>query len=139
MFIDPKSVNVQPQLPNFKEVYFTPPKSIHQTIAESNYASEFAESLLEQINDFNDSLDNDHEVAVGFANYGQPVAFPVSGIGYMNPSLIIFYGKGENEKRHVLIQHVSQLSFLLSSTERVNEEKGKLKQKIGFIISNDEE
>lgn len=50
-------------------------------IAESNSASEFHARLVKWINRFNASLDNEYEVGVQLANFGQTCIFHLTEIG----------------------------------------------------------
>ena len=63
---------------------------------------------------FDESLDQHHEVGVQLVSFGQSKTFHVTNVAYFNPSLIIFDGITEEKSKVTLIQHVSQLSFLIS-------------------------
>jgi hypothetical protein len=101
-----------------------------QTSTDPNLASEFHKRLVEWINDFDKSLDQDHEVGVRLVNFGQVVTFHLRDIGYWNPSLISFSGYTEQGEPVELIQHVSQISILLLKVKRQNTSQPK--QSIGF-------
>ena len=60
----------------------------------------------------------------------------VTNIGYQNPDLLCFYGF-INGKKSQLIQHTSQLNFLIMSVER--EDKTKPARRIGLSVTTDEE
>ncbi|MGD7051435.1 DUF6173 family protein [Sutcliffiella horikoshii] len=107
-----------PKLPDF-----TPP-------VDKNSAGEFHKRLVEMINDFDKSLDEEHEVGMRLVTFGQTVQFHVEDLGYYNPSLIIFQGRTEDGSQIELIQHVSQISFLLMAVKRLNPESPK--KRIGF-------
>jgi Family of unknown function (DUF6173) len=98
--------------------------------AEANYASEFYNRIVKLINDFDASLDNEHEVGIRLVNFGQTVVFHLEDIGFWNPSLIFFIGKTEDDEPVQLIQHVSQISILLRKLQR--KDASKPKHKIGF-------
>ena len=106
------------------------PRNPLVTSVEANYASEFHKRLVKWINDFNASLDNEHEVGVRLVSFGQTVVFHLEDIGYWNPSLITFSGKTEEGKPVELIQHVSQISILLTRLPRENPSTPK--RPIGF-------
>ena len=95
-----------------------------------NLASEFYKRLVKMINEFDEDLDQEHEVGMRLVTFGQTVTFHVVDLGYYNPSLITFYGKLENGSSVKLIQHVSQISFLLMAVKRLDPEVPKTK--IGF-------
>ena len=90
--------------------------------------------IKEQIQEYEDSLDNNHEVGVMLTNFGQTVLMHVTEISYRKSVVLIFKGY-VNGKFSTLIQHINQLSFLLTSAEK-NPEKPK--RKIGFMPPEDE-
>ncbi|QDP99435.1 hypothetical protein FOH38_02065 [Lysinibacillus fusiformis] len=95
-----------------------------------NLASEFYKRLVEMINQFDEDLDETEEVGMRLVSFGQTIQFHVQDLGYYNPSLIRFFGKNEDGSDIELIQHVSQISFLLMAVKRLNPEEPK--RKIGF-------
>lgn len=86
------------------------------------------EILMETIRQFESQLDENHEIGVRLAMFGQSFLMNVTGLGYSNPSLIHFYGQ-VNGKHAELIQHVNQLNFLLMA---VPVEEGRSPRRIGF-------
>lgn len=89
------------------------------------------EKLIEQIKTFEDELDDDHEVALKLASFGSSVVMYVMTIGYQNPDMLYFYGFVEGQPAQ-LIQHMSQLNFLITSVEK--EDKTKPARRIGFAL-----
>ena len=87
------------------------------------------ELIMEEIKTFQRDLDDEHEVGVYLASFGQCVLMNVTNIGYANPSIIYFYGF-VNGKKSTLIQHVNQLNFLLTSVEKADPDKPA--RRIGF-------
>jgi hypothetical protein len=98
---------------------------------QNGYANIFYESIMEHINNFNDNLDSEHEVGVQLVTFGHTIQFHVTNVGYRNPYLIIFRGTLDNGSPIELIQNVSQISFVLTKTKRLNAEEPK--KKIGFV------
>ena len=94
-----------------------------------SYSDTQFEVLKKYIKDFEESLDSEHEVGLILTNFGQSITMQVLEISYEKSVLMIFKGY-VNGKMSTLIQHVSQLNFLLTSIER---EPNKPKQHIGFI------
>ena len=115
-------------MPRFNPANLMPPK-------DQNLADEFHRRLMEWINDFHRSLDNNHEVGARLVTFGQSVTFHIDDIGYWNPSLISFKGKNENGDPVKLIQHVSQISVLLVALKRENMDQPK--RPIGFATWED--
>jgi len=97
---------------------------------DQNLADEFYRRLINWINDFHKSLDEEHEVGARLVNFGQAITFHVEDIGYWNPSLISFQGRNELGEPVELIQHVTQISILLVAMKRENIEQPK--RPIGF-------
>ena len=48
--------------------------------------------IMAQIQEFEDSLDDDKEVSVLLTSFGPALLMNVTGIGFMNPDLVFFYG-----------------------------------------------
>jgi hypothetical protein len=88
-------------------------------LARMNLASEHCQRLAHQIQEFDKSLTDDCEVGIRLVTFGQTVTIHVESIGYYDPSLIIFYGQMDGQPVS-LIQHVSQISFLLTSLKRAD-------------------
>lgn len=93
------------------------------------------ELILEQIKDFEDTLDDEHEVGIQLASFGQSILMNVTSIGYSNPYLIVFYGF-VNGNRSTLIQHMNQLNFLLTAVQKA--EPSEPPRRIGFAIDYEE-
>jgi Family of unknown function (DUF6173) len=100
-------------------------------LQRANFANEFAERLISRINHFDAELDTEHEVGMKLVSFGQTITFHVSDVGYYNPSLVLFIGLTEDNNRVELLQHVSQISFLLIALPKLNPEQPK--RTIGFI------
>jgi len=79
---------------------------------------------------YDSALGEDYEVGVRLVNFGQTVTFAIHSISYNDPSLIIFKGAADDGAPIELIQHVSQISILLTSLNRKNKEQPK--RRIGF-------
>ena len=92
------------------------------------------EKIMEEIAEYEAKLDNDHEIALRLASFGSSTVMVVTSVGYQNPDMLYFYGF-VNGKDAQLIQHVSQLNFLITSVER--EDKTKPARRIGFRTIND--
>ncbi len=88
--------------------------------------------IMEQITNFEKELDDNHEIALKLTYFGSSTMMLVTNIGYQNPDLLYFFGYVK-DKYSQLIQHVSQLNFLITSVER--EDKTKPPRRIGFCGS----
>lgn len=105
------------------------------TAVEEELASEFHKRLVDYINEFDEQLDQEHEVGMRLVSFGQSIQFAVRDIGYYNPKLICFYGELDNGSKVQLIQHVNQISFLLLALPRANPSSPK--QPIGFHCNSE--
>ncbi len=94
-----------------------------------NLADYSYEVIMRRIKEFEQSLDSDHEVAVKLASFGQAVTMTVTGVGYSNPSTLVFYGL-VGDQPATLIQHMTQLNFLLLAVKKPDPEKPP--RRIGF-------
>ena len=114
------------------------PKFLNSLDPKANYyASKKYEFIIEQIHNFEKSLDDEHEIALKLTYLGTSTLMLVTHIGYRNPDLIYFYGYINNEKSQ-LIQHISQLNFIIVSVKKKDPTKPpKRIGKIGFSPSND--
>jgi len=104
---------------------------IDYTMADTQY-----EIIMEEIRDFESTLDNEHEIAIQLCHFGQSILMNVDSIGYHNPHLIFYYGY-VNGKYCQMIQHISQISFLLMSVPKA--EANKPAKRIGFTSEHSDE
>lgn len=93
------------------------------------------EVILDRIKEFEKELDSDHEVGIKLASFGQSITMSVTDIGYSNPSTLVFYGF-VGEQPATLIQHVSQLNFLLLAVKKADPEKPP--RRIGFALPTED-
>jgi len=98
---------------------------------DHNLAAQLSRQLLDYVYDFDNGLDQDHEPAMKLVNFGQAITVRVNAIGYSNPNLISFFGTLEDESPVHLVQHVSQINFLMVAAKRKDCQKPK--RAIGFI------
>ena len=87
------------------------------------------ELLCQYVKEFQNELDDEHEVGLFLASFGQSILLSVTDIGYSNPSLIHFYGYYNGMEAH-LIQHINQLNYLL--TPIPHSDPNKPARRIGF-------
>lgn len=107
-----------------------PMKTIFHTNMEENSAEAFCKRLAAAVARFDATLDNDHEVGAKLVSFGETVIFHLTGLGYINPSLLVLTGVTDAGQPVELIQHVSQISVLLTKVKRL--EPAKPKVPIGF-------
>jgi len=100
-----------------------------EELAGRNDAKGIFEHLMLRVREFEGTLEQDQEIGLQLANFGIPAQIHIRAIGYKNPNLIEFHGIDMNENEVTLIQHISQLSFLLIAVKHLPEEEP---YRIGF-------
>lgn len=89
------------------------PAKVAETPVEQKSPAQWAyERLILYIKNFEDQLDNEHEVAMGFAG-GDAGVLRIEGIGFFDPDIITYYGSDGEGIKTQLVQHVSQMSVML--------------------------
>jgi len=98
-------------------------------------AAEWAyERIILYIQKFEEQLDGDQEVAMGFVGGGVG-SMHVQGMGFFAPDLVTFYGVDEGGTKTQMVQHVSQLNVTLKATVKQNKEAEPTR--IGFLLENE--
>ncbi len=90
------------------------------------------ERLILYIQNFEDKLDNQHEVAMGIVG-GDAGVMRIEGLGYFDPDLVTFYGTDPSGARTQLIQHVTQLTVMLRALPKP--QTGAAPRRIGFKLA----
>ncbi|GHF04727.1 hypothetical protein GCM10016455_27510 [Aliiroseovarius zhejiangensis] len=109
------------------------PKKVAETPLEQKSPAEWAyERLILYIKNFEEQLDNEHEVAMGFTG-GDAGVLRIEGIGYFDPDVLTFYGSDGEGTKTQLIQHVSQLSVMLRALPKRIESEAP--NRIGFRLA----
>ena len=68
------------------------PEAVANTPMEAKSPARWAyERLILYIKNFEEQLDGEHEVAMGFAG-GESGVLRIEGLGYFDPDLVTFYG-----------------------------------------------
>jgi hypothetical protein len=110
------------------------PEAVNQPV-ESKSASRWAyERLILYIRNFEEQLDAEHEVAMGFVG-GEAGVLRIEGLGYFDPDIITFYGTDQMGSRTQLVQHVSQLNVMLRALPKSNGSAPA--KRIGFRLATD--
>lgn len=129
-----------PDLSNVRTVGDHVQELIHAQ-AESAEASTARRAVLhleEQIREFETEIDDASDVGIKLVSFGQTMVVHIETISHMQPNLIVFVGNLDDEvgPRVRLVQHMSQLSFLLVGLPRLEPEKPR--RPIGFTTSEEE-
>ena len=111
------------------------PEAVADTPVEAKSPAEWAyERLILYIQNFEEQLDNEHEIAMGFTG-GDAGVLRIEGIGFFDPDIVTFYGTDMGGAKTQLIQHVSQLSVLLRALPKQPEAPEP--NRIGFRLAED--
>ncbi|MBJ6371266.1 DUF6173 family protein [Sedimentitalea arenosa] len=128
-------------LPKMREVHADPddcagpsavPNRLKQPVDGKSPAQWAYERLILYIQNFEQQLDAEHEVAMGFAG-GDAGVLRIQGLGYYDPDIVTFYGTDASGVRTQLVQHVSQLSVLLRALPKPLEDAPATR--IGFRLA----
>lgn len=112
---------------------------IEQRMTDCGYANILYECLVEQIRDFEKTLQPNQEIGAYLSSFGNAILIQIENIGYHNPFFIVFYGKNIQDNRKVqLVQHTTQLNVLFTSIDLEKDEKREARR-IGFQLGNDTE
>ncbi len=113
----------------------TLPPAVADKPVEAKSPAEWAyERLILYIQSFEEQLDNEHEIAMGFTG-GDAGILRIEGVGFYDPDIVTFYGRDQNDTKTQLIQHVSQLNVMLRALPRNNPDKAPAR--IGFRLAQD--
>ena len=110
------------------------PESARQPAGTKSPAKWAYERLILYIKNFEDQLDGDHEVAMGFTGSDAGL-LRIEGIGYFDPDIVTFSGVDADGTRTQLIQHVSQLNVILRALRA--EPEAMEARRIGFRLAQE--
>lgn len=111
------------------------PEAAQRTPVEQKSPAQWAyERLILYIQNFEQTLDNEHEVAMGFTGTDAGV-MRIEGMGYFDPDIVTFYGSDPSGIKTQLIQHVTQLNVMLRALPKPREEEEPTR--IGFRLVRD--
>ncbi|WP_299281055.1 DUF6173 family protein [uncultured Tateyamaria sp.] len=111
------------------------PKGVSKTPTAQKSAAQWAyERIIMYLKNFEESLDNEHEVAMGFAG-GDAGVMRIEGMGYFDPDIVTFYGSDPTGAKTQLVQHVTQLNVMLRALPKAVERSEP--NRIGFRLAQD--
>ncbi|MEO1240009.1 MAG: DUF6173 family protein [Pseudomonadota bacterium] len=131
-------------MPKVREVHTDPdevkatqakpfPADVENAPVEHKSPAQWAyERLVLYIKNFEERLDSDHEVAMGFTDTGAGV-LKIEGIGFFDPDVVTFYGIDGGGARAQLVQHVTQLNVMLRAVPKPQEVDAP--RRIGFQLA----
>ncbi len=98
-------------------------------------AQEIYVDLMAEVDAFEKNLPENAEIGLRLANFGEAAQIHIRAVSFENPYLIKFHGLNHEQQEVMLIQHVSQLNFMLSAISPVEEEPFR----IGFNVEREED
>lgn len=120
-----------PQSPEQKPL----PAALSRKPVEQKSPAEWAyERLILYIKNFEEQLDGEHEVAMGYTG-SSTGALRIEGMGFFDPDLVTFYGSDEAGTKTQLVQHVTQLNVMLRALPKQKPEVAATR--IGFRLVDD--
>lgn len=108
------------------------PAAISKKPVDQKSPAEWAyERLIIYLKNFEEQLDGEHEVAMGFTG-GDAGVLRIEGVGFYAPDIITFYGADQTGAKTQLIQHVTQLNVMLRALQKPKEQPEP--NRIGFRL-----
>ena len=103
---DAYAVHADPNTPLSAEQKPLPPELAASASEQKSEAQWAYERLVLYIQNFEEQLDGDHEIGMGFAG-GEVGIMRIQGIGFFAPDILTFYGADMTGAKTQLVQHVS--------------------------------
>lgn len=115
------------------------PAKVAQKPQEQKSPAEWAyERLILYIQKFEEMLDNEHEVVMGFtgSDAGQ---MRIEGMGFFAPDIVTFYGSDPAGGKTQMVQHVSQLNVMLRAIAKpaAQEEPTRIGFRLGAALADE--
>lgn len=127
-----KAVHTRPATIPTAEQEPLPEGVTRKPMADKSPAEWAYQRVILYIKNFEKSLDDEHEIAMGLTDTGTGT-LRIEGLGYFDPDIITFYGTDQTGARVQLVQHVSQLNVLLRATPKAVETEEP--RRIGFELA----
>ncbi|AJE48986.1 DUF6173 family protein [Celeribacter indicus] len=125
---------VDPGAPRTAEQKPLPSAVARKPLQEKSPAEWAYERLILYIQNFEEQLDSEHEIAMGFAGSDTGV-MRIEGVGFFDPDIVTFYGCDESGAKTQLVQHVTQLNVMLRALPKQAPEEAPAR--IGFRLVAD--
>ena len=111
------------------------PKGVSGKPVEKKSPAQWAyERTVLYLKKFEEGLDDDHEIAMGFAGTDAGV-LKIEGMGFFDPDVVTFYGADAAGVKMQLVQHVSQLNVVFRALPKTGEAEAP--NRIGFKLLAD--
>ena len=109
------------------------PEAVSKKLVDQKSPAEWAyQRVIMYLKNFEEQLDAEHEVAMGFTG-GDMGVLRIQGVGFYAPDIITFYGIDQAGAKTQLIQHVNQLNVMLRILPKPKEQPEPMR--IGFQLA----
>ena len=126
-------VHADPDQPKVQDAAI--PKGVAKTPVKEKSPAQWAyERIILYIQKFEETLDNEHEAAMGFTG-GDAGVMRIEGMGFFDPDIVTFYGSDPGGTKTQQIQHVTQLNVMLRALPKAVEKSEPTR--IGFRLAQD--
>lgn len=129
-----RAVHSDPKAPKSPEQQPLPGNIAKKPLEAKSPAEWAYERLILYIQNFENQLDHEHEIAIGLTEGGAGL-LRIEGIGFFDPDIVTFYGSDPSGGRTQLIQHVTQLSVALRAMPKPGAQEEP--RRIGFRLAED--
>jgi hypothetical protein len=127
-------VHSDPDAPQSLEQKPLPAALVRKPVDKKSPAEWAYERLILYIKNFEEQLDGEHEIAMGYTG-SSTGALRIEGMGFFDPDLVTFYGSDEAGTKTQLVQHVTQLNVMLRALPKQKPEVAAMR--IGFRLVDD--
>lgn len=127
-------VHSDPDAPQSPEQQPLPAALARKPVDQKSPAEWAYERLILYIKNFEEQLDSEHEIAMGFTG-SSTGALRIEGMGFFDPDIVTFYGSDDSGTKTQLVQHVSQLNVMLRALPKQVPEREPTR--IGFRLVDD--
>ncbi len=107
---------------------------VGKPVSQKSPAEWAYERIAMYIQNFEQTLDSEQEVAMGFAG-SDAGNLKIQGMGYFAPDIVTFYGTDMSGAKMQLVQHVSQLNVMLVAEPKAADHEEPVR--IGFKLANE--
>ncbi|WP_337924699.1 DUF6173 family protein [Szabonella alba] len=125
-------VHCDPEAPETVEEQPLPEVLADRPVSQKSPAEWAYQRLILYLKNFEEQLDRDQEIAMGYAG-NEAGVLRIEGIGHFDPDIITFYGRNQGGQRMQVIQHVTQLNVALIAVAKESPEE-KPARRIGFRL-----
>jgi len=126
-------VHCDPDTPATPEQLPLPEAVAKKPLGQKSPAEWAYERLILYLKNFEEQLDKNHEVAIGFTGSTAGI-LRIEGVGFFDPDILTFYGSDGDGTKMQLIQHVTQLNVVLRAISKATPAEEPARR-IGFQLA----